>query len=269
MSKVQSPNEKSKPGQLRLGMKSRGKKDLALWTMDFGLVLILVCAGQVCAQENKCSLKLSDLPESAELFGFRPGMTTEQVKARVPQIIFGRTNEFGVAQTSISPDFDPRFDKASFAGIRTVSLDFLDNRLTSLWLGYDDTFKWQTVDAYVKGISQALRLPAAWTSWRAHGQRLVCADFEMTITMVGEAPSFRILDSSADLLVAARRQAREELESTAAQEAADEVIADSQEKVYYTAGCEPTVEIKETNRLVFKTIEEAEKAGYKLAQTCQ
>jgi hypothetical protein len=89
----------------------------------------------------------------------------------------------------------------------------------------------------------------------------------MTVTMVGEGPSFHILDSSAEQIIGARRAAKEELES-AALAAATEIIADKQAKVYYTEGCQPTREIKETDRMVFKTIEEAENAGYKLARTC-
>lgn len=246
-----------------------GKKDIGRWTLGVGLLVLLICFGQVSAQTNTCTLKLADLPDSPALFGFRPGMTSEQVKARVPQIVFGRTNEFGVAQTSISPDFDPRFDKASFAGIRTVSLDFLDNRLTSIWLGHDSTYKWQTVPDYVKGISEALRLPNAWTQWKTRGQRLDCADFEMTLTMLGEGPSFRILDRSAEQTIAARRLAKEELEASGEEAAASEIIADKQAKVYYVEGCQPAKEIKEGNRVVFATAEEAEKAGYKLARGCQ
>ena len=232
------------------------------------LLLILMSAASAVAQDNKCALKLSELPESNELFGFRTGMTTDQVKARVPQVVFGRTNEFGVAQTSISPDFDQRFDKATFAGIRTVSLDFLDSRLTSIWFGYDGTFKWQTVPDFVKGISRSLRLPEAWTSWKIRGQRLVCADFEMTVTMVGEGPSFRISDSTAEQTIAARREAKEELDSSLGETASNEVVADKQGKVYYAEGCQPAQAIKETNRVIFKSVEEAEKAGYKPAKDC-
>jgi len=194
------------------------KKDFGFRTLGFGLLLVLVCAGQVHAQDNKCALKLSELPESSELFGFRMGMTTDQVKNRVPQIVFGRTNEFGLAQTSISPDFDQRFDKSTFAGIRTVSLDFLDHRLTSLWFGYDGTFKWKSVPDFVKGISRSLRLPDTWTSWKVRGQRLVCADFEMTITMVGEGPSFHIIDSGGEQTIGARREAKEAQDASAEEE---------------------------------------------------
>src|SRR6266496_1225269 len=103
-----------------------------------------------------CTLKIADLPQGPELLGFRVGMTSEQVKVRVPQVAFGRTSEFGSSSTTINPDFDPRIDKSTFPGVRTVSLDFLDGRLFSLWVGYDSTFKWHSVEEFVRGISQSL-----------------------------------------------------------------------------------------------------------------
>ena len=230
-------------------------------------LLILVCASSIFGQAQKCTLKLSELPESAELFGFRAGMTSEQVKIKAPLVVIPRANVFGVAQTSISPDFDPKFDKAAFAGVRTISFDFLDDRLTSLWLGYDGTFKWQSVPDFVKGISHSLRLPEAWTSWKGRGQRLVCSDFQMTVIPLGEGPSFRISDSNAEQLIAARREAHEELES-ATTEAAIEVIGDKQGKIYYTEVCPPATALKDSNRIVFQSVEEAEKAGYKPAKHC-
>src|SRR6267142_4407913 len=174
------------------------------------LSFILACAISVFAQDNKCSLKLAELPEAPELFGFRLGMTTTQVKQRVPQVVFGKDNEFGVSKTSISPDFDPNMDKASLEGVRTVSFDFLDGRLTSLWLGYDSSFKWKTVPDFVKGISQSLHLPDAWRPWKIRGQQLSCADFQMTLSIVAEGASFHIIDETAEQTVVARREAKEE-----------------------------------------------------------
>jgi len=266
MSKVQSYNLTKKHNS---AIRLLSLKDFGRWTLDLGLLFLLVCFGQVSAQENKCVLKLADLPDSPSLFGFRAGMTMDQVKLRVPQIVFGKANEFGVSQTSISPDFDPRFDKASFVGIRTVSLDFLDSRLTSLWLGHDNTYKWQTVPDYVKGISETLKLPNAWAPWKTRGQRLSCADFEITLTMLGEGPSFRILDLAAENLVATRRQAKEELDSAPEESEAAEIVADREAKVYYTESCQRKKPIKETNLVVFPTVEEAEKAGFKLSRDCQ
>jgi hypothetical protein len=247
------------------------------------LLFILLAALSVTGQENKCTLKLAELPDAPELFGFRMGMTTGQLKLRVPRVALGRADDFGVLKTSISPDFDPQMDKASLTGIRTVSFDFLDGDLTSLWLGYDGSFKWKTVPDFVTGISQSLHLPDAWQTWKVRGQQLNCADFQMTVSMVAEGPSFRIIDRQAEQTVAARRQAKEEqneareegeakdkgeTSETAEQGDKSELVANAKAKVYYLESCTPDNEIKEGNRVTFKTRQEAEKAGYKLAKSC-
>jgi hypothetical protein len=229
-------------------------------------LLILLCASIAPAQDRQCTLKLAQLPEAPELFGFRMGMTKDQVKARIPQVVFGRNNTFGVAKTSINPDFDPRIDKSTFAGVRTVSLDFLDERITSLWFGYDSSFKWHTVPDFIKGISQSLHLPDAWTSWKSRGQQLRCTDFQMTVSIVAEGPSFRILDENADETLTARREAQEEQGS---EEDSEVIVADRQSKIYYSKGCRPANEIKESDRVIFNKSEDAEKAGYQLAKPCQ
>ena len=232
---------------------------------------LVFSVGSLCAhaQEGQCSLKLTELPASPELFGFRLGMTTEEVKKRVPQVVFGRVDPIEVSKTTINPDFDPRIDKASFPGVRTVSLDFLDGKLTSLWFGYDPTFKWRTVDDFVKGISPALRLPNAWSDWRVRGRRLRCADFEMTVTMLGEGPSFRILDLTAEGTIAARRQAAEEEAAALEEQGGATVLGNKKAKVFYFSTCLPDDEIKESDRVIFRNREEAEKAGYKLASNCE
>jgi hypothetical protein len=172
--------------------------------------MLLCTAATTFAQDSKCTLKLADLPNAPELFGFRMGMTHEQVKARVPRVQFGKANEFGVSKASISPDFDPEMDKTSLTGVRTISFDFLDDRLTSLWLGYDSTFKWQTVDDFVKGISAVLHLPNSWQTWKVRGQQMTCGDFQLTLGIVSEGPSFHIIDLPAEQTIAVRRQELED-----------------------------------------------------------
>jgi hypothetical protein len=231
--------------------------------------LLLLCASQALAQDTQCTVKLSDLPDAPELFGFRMGMTTQQIKARVPQVAFGRVNEFGVSKTTINPDFDPRIDKSTFAGVRTISLEFLDGRTTSLWFGYDSSFKWQTVPEFVQRISQSLRLPAAWRPWKTRGQQLGCADFQMTVSYVAEGPSFHIVDENAGQTLAARREAKEEQTEATGGTQAENIIADRKTKIYYLAACPPANEIKQTDLVVFKSKEEAEHAGYKLGAQCR
>src|SRR5262245_42943390 len=104
-----------------------------------------------CAQpaNAQCTLKSDQLPDPPELHGFRLGMTPDQAKARVPLMQFGRADEIGLIKTSFNPLYDPRFDKTAYADVRTISLDFLDQKLTTLWIGYESSFKWQTVDDFV------------------------------------------------------------------------------------------------------------------------
>src|SRR6266403_217826 len=138
--------------------------------------LLLVALSTVTtpsAQQSSCSAKVDQLADVPEMRGFHLGMTYDQVKARVPPIQFGRADQFGVAKTSINPSFGPQFDKASFADVRTISLDFLDGKLVTLWIGYESTFKWQKLDEFVSGMSKSLNLPAAWPPKRG-GQELRC-----------------------------------------------------------------------------------------------
>jgi hypothetical protein len=114
-----------------------------------------------------------------------------------------------------------------------------------------------------------LRLPDAWKPWKVRGQQLNCADFQMTVSFVAEGPSFRITDDAAEQTIAARRQAKEDQDSATEESESSEIVADQRGKVYYAEGCRPAHEIKESDRTVFKTVEEAEKAGYKPAKNCQ
>jgi len=257
---------------------SGGTTTFLSWKRPVLLVLLvsLACAASISAQ-NLCTQKLAELPAAGALFGFHMGMTKEEVKAQVPQTVFGRIDDFGISKTTINPDFDPQIDKTRFQGVRSISLDFLDGKLTSLWIGYDGAFKVQTVDDFVKMISDSFHLPNAWSSWKSRGQQMRCADFQMTVTTVAGAPSFRILDQIAEDTVSARRDAKEQQDAAAevaaaktpaAPSEASEVVADKHTGTYYPAGCHPTKDITQTNRITFKSNEAAEKAGFKVAKMC-
>ena len=236
-------------------------------------LLVLLLAQPASAQ---CTKKLSELPAAPELLGFRLGMTKEQIKAQVPQTVFGRADPFGVTKTTINPYFDPKIDKTKFEGVRSISLDLVDDRLTSLWIGFDETFKVHSAEEFVKLISQSLGVDGNWSSWRSKGQQLRCADFQLIVTTVAGGPSFRLLDTAAEDLVAERRQAKEEQDALAqanasgenTDTAAPEIIGDKESKTYYPNGCLPSKEIAEKNKVVFKTAADAEKAGFKAAKNC-
>jgi len=201
-------------------------------------------------------------------------MTKEQIKAHVPQTKFGSTDHFGVSKTTINPYFDETIDKSKFGEVRSISLDLVDDKLTSIWIGFDETYKAHTADEFIKQLSQSLQVDGTWTS-RSRGQQLRCADFQLTVTTVAGGPSFRLIDTAADDLVAQRRQAKEEQDSLAEAGAATEpaeepaeIVADKKSKTYYPNGCVPEKEIAVANKVTFKTTAEAEKAGFKAAKNC-
>jgi hypothetical protein len=228
----------------------------------FCLIVASLCTAKALpAQTPPCTTRIDQLPKVAELRGFHLGMTYEQVKARVPQIQFGPADQFGVAKTSINPGFDRSFDQASFADVRTISLDFLDGRLVNLWLGYESTFKWQVLDEFVNGISKALNLPAAWSVKRG-ARQLTCDGFSLAASLIAGSPGIRITDEPAQETIATRRE-----EAAAAAEAL--VVGDLRSKAYYPSDCDGRNAIPAPSRITFKDKNEAEKAGYKLAKDCE
>jgi len=234
-------------------------------------ILLLLLAQSAFAQ---CTKKISELPAAPELSGFQLGMTKEQIKARVPQTKFGHADPFGVSKTTINPYFDETIDKTKFQGVRSISLDVLDDKLTSIWIGFDENYKVHTVEEFVKLISQSLQVNGNWSSYRSKGQQLRCADFQLVVTTVAGSPSFRLLDMGAEDLVAERRRVKEEQDAAAEAAASaetpedSEIIGDKQSKTYYPNGCQPAREIAEANKVSFKTSAEAEKAGFKAAKNC-
>jgi hypothetical protein len=229
------------------------------------LALLIVAALCACAtargQQGTCPLKLDELKEAPELLGFHLGMTFDEVKARVPPVQFGHADQFGVVKTTINPHFDPRFDRIIFADVRTVSFDFLDGKLVTLWVGYEESFKWSPLDQFVANFSKSLGLPPDWPR-KGSGRQLTCDGFSVFATIIAAGPSIRITDEKAQETIATRRE-------EAAEAAEAEVFANSQTKNYYPSDCPAREDIPAAAKIVFKNKEEAEKAGYKLAKDCQ
>lgn len=228
-------------------------------------ILLWTCAAG--AQETTCTLKLEQLPNAGELHGFHLGMTMDQVKARVPPVVFSRTDQFGLSRTSINPHFDSRFDATSFEGIRTVSFNFLDGRLIELWIGYDADFKWQKLDDFVAGFGRALGLPGKWQA-KGRGQLISCDGIEIFASMVGGSPGLRLTDSVAEHTLTSRREEAADAEEEA--EAAEAAfIGDKLTKLYYPPGCAAAKDVSAVSRVFFKDLQEAQKSGYKLSKNCQ
>ena len=157
--------------------------------------------------------------------------------------------------------------QASFAGARTVSMDFLDGKLTTLWIGYDGSFKWQKLDEFIAGTSKDLNLPASWPA-KGPGRELRCDSFSVFASMIGGSPALRIANDEALTRIATRREEVAAAKETAEAAAAAIVIGDTRTKLYYPNDCDEVDKVPVTNRVTFKDKEEAEKAGYKRARDC-
>jgi hypothetical protein len=226
-----------------------------------GLLFLLVLCWTSNVPAQQCKLKIDQIGNAPELRGFRLWMTFDEVKARVPQVRFGAPDEFGVTKSSINPSYDSAFDQAGFADVRTISFDFLDGKLTTLWIGYENSFKWPTLDEFVGGISKSLNLPVAWSP-KKNGKQIQCAGFTVFVSIIAGGPGVRLSEDAAEATIAQRRE-----DAAAAAEAL--VIGDTKTKFYYSAGCEALEDVPPLNRISFKDKEEAEQAGYKVAKACQ
>lgn len=225
------------------------------------LLLAIFCTCIVAdAQSVTCSLKPDQLANAPDLFGVRLGMTPQEVKTLLPLVQFGRNDPFGVMKTSFNPHFDPRVDKTAFADVRTISLDFLDGKLVTLWIGYEDTFKWPKLDQFVTNFSKSLSVPAGWPVKR-NGRELTCEGFSLFASIIGGGPALRISDDTAPDLITARVEAALDAEEKA-------VIGDIRTKSYYPADCGARDQVPQASRVTFKNKDEAEKAGYTLSKDC-
>jgi len=225
-----------------------------------GLAALCLSAA-ASGQPTTCSAKLDQVKDTPELFGLRLGMTYEQVKERLPLVQFGPADEIGVVRTSFNPHFDPRVDPKAFEAVRTISLDFLDGKLVTLWIGFEETYKWPKLDQFVNGFATALNLPPQWPV-RRMARELVCDHFSVQASIIAGGPSIRITDEQAQNTIAERRE-----EAVAAAEA--QVIGDLRSKTYYPSDCPAREDVPAISRVVFKNKEVAEQNAYKLAKDCQ
>src|SRR5204863_8226921 len=124
-------------------------------------------------QSPTCTLKPGDLKPAEDFYGLHLGMTSAEVKKALPLIQFGPADRLGVMRTSFNPHFDSRVDNTAFPDVRTISLDFLDDKLATVWIGYENTFKWPKLDSFIANFSQALGVSPDWQLKR-NGRELAC-----------------------------------------------------------------------------------------------
>ena len=226
------------------------------------LVSIILCTCFVAKpQTPACTVKADELKPANDFYGLHLGLKIEEVKKVLPLARFGPADRLGVMRTSFNPHFDPRVDQAAFPDVRTISLDFLDGKLATVWIGYESTFKWPKMDEFVASFSEAFGVPPNWEMKR-NGRGLSCDGFSLFAQMIGGGPSLRLADEVAQNLATTRLA-----EAIDADE--NQMVGDIRTKSYYPSDCSAKNSIPQASRTVFKNKEEAEKAGYTLSKDCQ
>ncbi len=173
------------------------------------LMLLLALSAITSGQESRCLLKKTELPSIPELRGFYLGITTEQVRARATKIQLRPADEFGATALNLFPDYETGIDKKAFEHVRTISLEFLDGRVSSLWIGYDQSFKWQSPEEFTQGFTAALKLQGAWRQ-KLRNKLLDCADFSVAVIPAGGSLSIKLMDEAARETLEKRKAAKEE-----------------------------------------------------------
>jgi hypothetical protein len=146
------------------------------------------------------------------------GMKVEQVLALFPgskddadirASLAGPTSAFGVQNLSIMP---AKYLKKNADQASQIALTFLDNRLVTLYVGYESPV-WDNIDDYVTQFAGETGLPGA-DSWDAYAgfdtqlKTLKCKDFEINLFAGGENVSInyvRMRDMPAQQVLKERR----------------------------------------------------------------
>ena len=214
------------------------------------VILLLIFSSMAFGQGNsktvpaaKCTLSLAQAPA---LRGLRLGMNQAQVLTRFPGLSLDRADELGLSRlrlTLIDVDLYPKgsfnrdrgvqldiaaptADGRSFTvdssrfpnlkGVRKIQLRFVDGRIAYLLVGYDDSYKWDSVDEFAQTVSKNLGLPGEWrapldSDRLGKEKELRCEGFSFAAVIGGESTDSRIgaqlsLEDTATTQVVEKRQ---------------------------------------------------------------
>lgn len=164
---------------------------------------------------GKCSLTLAQAPQIRDV---RLGMSSEEVLRLFP----GSSDEtyiraqlstaderFGIVRFSIPTTL---LSKPKFAGVNSLSVVFLDNRLSEYTFTYIG-IEWKNVDDFISKFSEAFNLPRAET-WEGSNlpslKKLYCQGFEMWASASGGGSWIRIRIPETQQIVSDRQEAQKE-----------------------------------------------------------
>jgi hypothetical protein len=146
------------------------------------LAVACACAPAPARQEAPAQACKLTLEQSPALRGFRLGMSLEQLKARYPGVPVMEQQEKGHLTAGLARGGFQGADAGTFEGVNDIHLDFLDGRLASLTVHYNNLVKWRSVGEFASRVSELLKLPDAWRTEQDSGSRVMpCADFNIKV----------------------------------------------------------------------------------------
>jgi hypothetical protein len=185
----------------------------------FVLVILAALVNSALGQQSgvpatqKCSLTLAQSPA---IRGLKLGMNVDEVLQQFPgtvdephvrNALSMADKEFGVARFGVTTR--PAASDSRFAGIYGLSFEFLDRRLSSIWVQYAGP-EWRNVDEFISRLSAPLNLPGpiSWEPANVVDQKtLKCAGFEIRAHVGGATVNSLLLRNPAVDQIVKDRQA--------------------------------------------------------------
>jgi hypothetical protein len=170
------------------------------------------------ATKRSCDLTVAQSPAIRHI---RLGMKLDEVLGLFPgsredpgirSALSQADKQFGMAMFGVDPNRDAYKEKLE--GISRLGFQFLDNRLTSLYVGYNGP-EWKSIDEFISRLSESLNLPGP-KDWDASNiininglKTLRCEGFEITASIGGtggNSNSVHIHSLIAEQIVRDRRE---------------------------------------------------------------
>jgi outer membrane protein TolC len=170
--------------------------------------------------ENKCLLNPSQAPDVA---GLRLGLSLREAQSLFPSLAAEPADDLGVTNATLAGAALGRQPAESYlAGVDSITLEFIDNRLSEIQVNYPVTNQWESPDEFLAALAVKLNLKGTWKrfyDWENRDVRdtkelrdlaLECKGFRIVagigVEGVGrdQTPHFELEDTAAAEIIKAR-----------------------------------------------------------------
>lgn len=143
--------------------------------LTLAILFSLCVAASASAQQGaqQCKVGVESAPE---IRGLRLGMTLEQAKSHLPGLQV-KPSRFGLTTASLDYPYPVAARATGLEGVQSISLEFVDERLSKIGIMYSNSINWQTSRQFSERVAAALKLPDAWEN----GSNMRCEGFYISV----------------------------------------------------------------------------------------